>query len=376
MLKKISKTIAYMFVLCSFVWAQDNTYAGIEIGGKGIKVAIIKILDLQSGKFEIVKFWTHNTAVTKGISKDSMLAKADMDETAGAVVKTLEEVKTEYNVPDEHIYVVGSSGVAMAKNRFKLAETVSELTKSPEKPGVKMDFITSQKEGELVTKGGVPSSKYRDALVFDIGGGNTKGGYVSQNDAGKNQFFGIAIDLGSVTLTELVRKKAASTSFEDFAKAMKNYADKELSVEIKSMFDNKPSSREKGNIYMSGGVIWSFATLMFPGNEDYFMKFSLSDVKKFYAILLDDVRYQQLLNPNLSSLNEKKKTKAEKDLQNVKNTYVRESLLAGTTILMKSLEEIPNIESKNMYFIRQGHVAWTIAYIVDYTRKKEKQNKP
>jgi hypothetical protein len=66
-MKKNITLFALFFVSIITVFSQGR-YGGIEIGGKGIKVSVVNVKDIETGQFEIIKFWTRNTAITRGVS--------------------------------------------------------------------------------------------------------------------------------------------------------------------------------------------------------------------------------------------------------------------------------------------------------------------
>lgn len=344
--------ILSLVLVTIFVSAQK--YAGIEIGSKGVKVAVVNVEDINVGKFSIVKNWTRNTAIARQISIDKTLGKQDIEETSNAVNEIYLQLQSEYKLDTAHIFIVGSSGVAMATNTADFGKRVFELT------GKRMQFITAEQEGKLTTKGAVPVSRYESALVFDIGGGNTKGGYVLRDDAGHFYFYGISFDFGGVTLPERVNKTYAPKTFDQFAAGLNEFTQDTLTpLVIKSVFDNKPAAKRKTNIYAMGGGTWAFATLMFPTNKDNYMTFTYKDVVAYRNHILTDydkwVETQRGLN--------------EKGVNNVTDTYSREALLSTATILKETFDQIKDKENVNCFFARQGGVAWLIAYIVDDVRK-------
>jgi exopolyphosphatase/pppGpp-phosphohydrolase len=328
----------------------QTTYGGIEIGGKGVKISVINIENLDEGKFKIINFWTVNTAITKNISVDKKLNKTDIAETAIVVQDVLKTLKIDFKLPDDKIFIIASSGVAIAQNKEDLQIKVKELT------GRDLDFVTSEQEGKLVTKGAVPPKKYKNSLIIDIGGGNTKGGYVeiTDNPYQPYRFAPMAFELGSVTLTERIKKNASSTDFKDYIASSIVFNDS-LKYIIKSVYDNKPGCKYKENIYMIGGATWCMSTFMAPQNKDAFWEFTLNDIKQYNSNLINN--YDEMVkNPS-------------PELEKVLSTYSRESLIAGSMILLNSVNLLDKPETKKLYFVRQGHIAWLVAYIVDSARK-------
>jgi len=349
----LKKLIIFLAAIFLFQLAFCERYAGIEVGGKGIKVAVIDVLDVNEGKFSIFKDWTRNTAVTKNISVDKKLAKQDITETSMAVNEIYQQLKSDFGVPDSKLFIVGSSGVAIAVNKEDLETAVEALTHH------NMEFITSEQEGKLVTKGAVPVNRYDNSLVWDIGGGNSKGGYVLK-DGGYYYFYPMAFDYGGVTLTEKITKLYNPKDFAEFARGLNEFVTDTLRPQVvKRMFDNKSGARRKQNFYAIGGGSWAFAATMFPTNKDNYMTFKYSDVVDYRNHILVDydswIEQQSALNPD--------------GVNRVLDTYSREALLTTATILQCTLDEMNNKENVNCNFVRKGYVAWIIAYVVDSVRK-------
>jgi exopolyphosphatase/pppGpp-phosphohydrolase len=351
-------TLSFIIIVNTFA----EKFAGIEIGGKGIKVAVVDILDVNEGRFTLIKDWTVNTAVTKGISSTKMLAKTDIVATANAVGDIYTRLQTDYSIPVDKIFIAGSSGVAIATNTSELKDEVKNRT------GKDMFFISSQEEGKLVTKGAVPAKRYTNSLVWDIGGGNSKGGYVLVDDAGYYNFFPMAFDYGCVTLTEKIRTVYNTKDYISFKDGLSRFlADTLKPMIIKQMFDNQTAARRKNNLYAIGGASFAFTSLMFPEkfikgqDQENYVPFKSTDVQRYYLSLLTD--YDKLIS-NAQAVN-------PDNTEKVLNLYSPEALLVGATILYETMNQMDNKDKVNGYFVRKGQVAWIIAYVVDYVRKKQ-----
>lgn len=174
MKKQIVFALLMIFSIVSI--NAQTLYGGVEVGAKGVKATVLKVTQMAEGsRFDIVAARTINTTISQGISTNGLITDFAADESADAVKELYEWEKT-FNVTPNHIYVVGSSGVAMATNHDILAVKVLK------KVGVQMEFITADQEGKLVAKGAIPYKKHTTSLVLDIGGGNTKGGIFEETD--------------------------------------------------------------------------------------------------------------------------------------------------------------------------------------------------
>jgi exopolyphosphatase/pppGpp-phosphohydrolase len=352
---KIQKIFILLFLNATIgLFAQDKTnlFGGIEIGSKGVKITIVDIKNAKKGEFEIKDFWTENTGIARGISIDGKLQKDDIEKTGAAVAANYKKLLEEFKVPDNKIFIIGSSGVGMAKNTADLVAKVKELT------GKDMDFITSETEAKLLVKGGIPPSRYLNALILDIGGGNTKGGFVGVFNDDNFVFMPLNLNLGTVTLTEKIKKKAKNEDFLEYLKTTSRYKDS-LGIEVDKMYDMRPLARKKKYIYMSGGAVWSFATLTATRPIDNFYEFTMQEVKNYHVQLLGD----------FSKFEEAAKT--NKDIDRVLKTYSQKHLISANDLLISTLEKIEDPDSKKIYFVKQGQIAWLLAYVVDTVKNSK-----
>lgn len=355
--KYLLKLSFYFFALfISFVaFSQKNLYAGIEIGSKGIKMSVIDVNNIKKGDYFIVDYWTENVGLAKSISITGNLAEEDINNAGSVVFENLSKIKSKYNVVDENIYIVASSGVALANNTQALADKIMTLTNK------ELDFISAESEGKMLLKGVIPPTDYQDAIVLDIGGGNTKGGYLDALNNNKFEFFPLKLDYGTITLTEAINKTILiSSQIND----MGVYKEKSFAFapllrdKIKEMFETKPQSVQKKKIYLSGGAIWAFTTLYYNNNsDDHFVLVKMEDIINYDAVLKNNfVTYESLV-----------KTSAEAD--KVINTYSQKHLISANNILIACLESIPNLKSKKIYFAKEGQIAWLVSYVVDRSKK-------
>lgn len=346
-------TFSTLFSFESF--AQKNFYAGIEIGSKGIKISVIEVKNIKKGDYTIVEYWTENVGIAKGISIDGNLADEDINTAGSVVLGNLAKIRSKYNIPDENIFIVASSGVAMAKNTSALAGKIKLLTNRD------LDFITAETEGKMLLKGLIPPSDYKDAVVLDIGGGNTKGGYVEILPGDQFVFFPLELEYGTITLTEAINKTIVIpgqiNDINVYQDKSFNYVTR-LRKKAQEMLYAKPMSLQKKKIYLSGGAIWAFVTLYYDdADQDNFVPIKMEDIINYDAVLKNNFnRYKNLAKTNESA-------------NKVLNTYNQKHLISANNILIACLEDIPDINSKKIYFARQGQIAWLVSYIVDRSKK-------
>jgi exopolyphosphatase/pppGpp-phosphohydrolase len=340
-----------MFNTINLVAQDKSLYAGIEIGSKGVKMTVLDVDNIKRGKYEVKSFWTDNIGISKGISVNGKLASDDIERAVKSVAENYFKIKNEFGVLDKNIYIVGSSGVAMASNTEELINEIKlEINKD-------LDFIDPNEEAKMLLKGSIPPVDYKNSMVLDIGGGNTKGGYVEPKN-NNLVFFPVSLKYGTVTLTEEILK------FQKISLTTSNYNEiqfiflPKLRKQVKEMYNSGPNALDKENIYMSGGAVWAFYTLYMNSNpSDNYNSFRLRDVLEYDGIVKNNFRYFEKL--------------AEKDkkVATVLKVYSQKYLISASNLFLVCLEDIPDINEKQLFYSKQGQIAWLVSYVVEKSNR-------
>lgn len=353
--KKLLLPIFLFLIITNLTLAQNNNlYAGIEIGSKGIKMSVIEIINIKKGDFKVISYWTENIGIVKGISIDGNLAKEDIDKAGTVVTVNYLKMKDELHIANENIFIVGSSGVAMAKNTADLIAVIKTAINKD------LEFIDAQTEGKMLLKGCVPPNDYKDSMVLDIGGGNTKGGYIDVRNDDNFVFFPLTLNYGTVTLTEAVNKKTKTENVNEYNEKSFGFLPM-LREQINAMYGKSPIALEKEKLFMSGGAVWAFYTLYNEGKASQtFNEFKIEDVLNYDAIIKNNFsKYEKL-------------AKINKDVETVLKTYSQKYLISGSNILQVCLEAVPGVNDKKLFFAKEGQIAWLISYIADKSKKIKK----
>lgn len=331
----------------------QNVYAGIEIGGKGVKVSVIKIIDLEVGEFEVVKTWSRNTNITKNIDKEGNLQKSDIDETSYVVLDLMIQIKREYKINDTNLFIVASSSVATATNKESLAEKIKLLTTK------KLDFITSSVESKLIIKGSIPQRDYLNSVILDIGSGSIKGGVI-ELDKNKNYAFSpFGTKFGTTNLTQKIKNKINDSNDDKlYIDELLKFKDS-LSLTMKTMFDNVPMAKDKENVYIIGGAAWAFVTLTKPEEKEAYQPFLQRELIEYSDKLLN--HYDEFIKTEY----------VNKEYERVIKAFSKQNLISGCLLMNQLVANMNNPSQKKYYFVRQGQVAWLIAYVVDVAREKK-----
>lgn len=337
-------------LLCSQVSRAQTVFAGVEIGSKGVKFAV-----LSFGKGYDGRIWfrnefekTHNTDIIAA-------TPSAIQETAEAVKNFCDTAKLYFNIPLQDVILVVSSGAMQElekKNKVpELTQSIKNALNSPTKP---VYFVTPKQEGLFTAISMVPRSEIEESVVIDIGSGNTKGGYFGDNSY-KN-FEGIALPYGTKTITKTV-KNLRPADLNDFQTKTKSYITEKL-PEILEEMDRKPALSNRKTVYLSGGIVWAVNSTMHPERiSETYSKILLQDVQRFNEQLI--LNYEALFAPsNANHWSEETKKDALKNLNAVKNTFDRESLIAGGQFLEQLLMEL-NRQNPNRNYKFYKHASWS-----------------
>ncbi len=335
-----------LFSFCNNVFA-NTLFGGIEIGSKGIKVTVLDVENAKKNLFTLKEYWTTNAGIAKGISIDGNLATDDIETACNIILEDYNKLLNTYNVEDVNIFIVASSGIAMAKNTNELADKIRELTKK------ELDVISSKLEAKLMFRGSIAKKFYLNSLLLDIGGGNTKGGYVEVKNEDNNVFFPFNLDYGTITLTEKINRGLKSQENINAFKDRLFEFNTELESEINKMYLERPECKDKKNIYITGGAAWAFFTLTEQTSAGNFSEISFADVQDYDAVLKNN--FKKIID--LAGTNDEAKK--------VLKTYSQKYLISANTLLLRSLEALGNINSKKIFFVKQAQISWLLSYVAD-----------
>ncbi len=318
---------------------------GIEIGAKGVKAVVVEVDSGQGGVFsQTLMNQVSNTTVAAGTANGGLFSQQAIDDTATAAGEFAQEMKNKFQIPAEKIRVVGSSGLPNAANRSELVQAVAKTTGL-----APMEFLTPCREVELTIQGLVPPAERDNALLIDVGSGNTKGGVIGSS----GQAACFSVPLGSVTYATRVAKDTdGNAPFPAAADALQpSLLAKPLAEQVAA----NPELTARPTVVLSGGAPYALATLMHPeAVGDPRVTISDRDIADYAERLRSN---PSVPKPDLSNVPESSRAAAEQEIQNVLDNFTRENLLAGSVIL-SSLSEAFKFPEKKVVFDRTGVTAW------------------
>jgi exopolyphosphatase/pppGpp-phosphohydrolase len=326
---------------------EGRLFAGIEIGGSGVKATVIE--SKPGGLYDRLFSKTHRTKLT--VLDQGRFRPEAIAETAKIIGDFRDAIRKAYQLPDERIIVVGSSGVPKASNRDALVAAVRKAT------GKELQFIDDKTEVELTVAGVIPRGDRAGSWSLDIGSGNTKGGYKPQ---GKPLVY-VSVPLGVVTFTQKVQQeaKAKGISFADAATRLRPSA---LVAPLKAGTKDLPELAKRKRVYLSGGTLWAMVSFLKPREVGRaFVTFTAADIAAFRSLIVKadgkapSIDVSTIANRDL-------RERAAREIQTVNKVYSPENLLAGAEILT-ALVEAFDLEQRTLIFPRNAAVGWLAAYV-------------
>lgn len=359
MFKKNKSHILFFILLNLFFsfnsFSQKNLYAGIEIGRRAIKTSILDINNIKKADYKILYFSNDRINLADHIAASGEIPQDDINKISNIIVDQLKKIREEFKIPEANIFIVAAPVFSSARNVDALINKITTLTNKS------VDIINVDEEAKMLVKGAIPPVDYANAILLDIGAQTSKGGYIDELEDNKLEFIPLELDFGTMTVTDAVKKTVVNQSQVN---DMSTYQEKSfdfnivLRKKIKQMLDANPLILKKEKIYLSGGAVWGFSTLYFNENvKDHYISFTLEDV----------INYDAVLKNNFSKYNNLSKT--DKEVARVLSTYDQKYLISANNILLNLLESIPNVETKKIYFVKDGQVTWLMSHIADRSKK-------
>jgi exopolyphosphatase/pppGpp-phosphohydrolase len=226
--------------------------------------------------------------------------------------------------------------------------------------GRPIEFITGQDEARYEALACIPPSERASNVLFDVGGGNTKGGYFNEDGL----FYGFQINLGSKTFFKASQQEAGKSG-KPFAEAASSIRAKKLEPAIREETGRYPALVQHPKVYLVGGITWAMTVLTHPADRRQRVKLTAADIDRF-AVLVKENKPLPLRRKVLAQVSDDKARAAvEKDVKKIQEEVFpkQDQLIAGAEIL-KALSAELNLKDREIIFFRDAHIAWPMGYLM------------
>lgn len=343
--------------LLKSVQGIGDLYAGIEVGAKGIKLSVIDVTLNKERQYD------YSLKLDTSINTDAAsLSYQSEKESRDAITRLMDIVVTRFKVASKRTYIVISSGLKQELDKYEKVDYFANVIRPKEIDTViHIMYVTPEQEAELSFTGIVPQkSKYTNTQL-DIGSGNTKGGYFSIN----KKFVPVNFSLGTKSFQRLIDTKVQG-NLELFLKTAEQLIKDSLTKVVIDELVSKPDFKSRDVLYLSGGIVWSVASLMHPQSAviNNYTELRSNDITEFRRRVSSD--YNKLTNPDITAVqNQDENRMIQKNITRVVNTYDQKSLLAGAIWLDELVKQINSLNpGKKIIFPKYAYVGWISGYII------------
>ena len=352
-------------------YKEDDLYAGIDVGSKGVKLSIIKMGKNASvtGSFVAVKDTSINTDFISFTPKT-------FNATLYAI-KTLYNLASQmYNIPAEKIFTVVSSGIkgqAEKENKqdriVALADSLRLILNEPKRV---VPIIGVMEEAKLSHLGIVPEARRYNTFLIDIGSGNTKGGYFKNGNTKELKLF--MLNWGTKSISNATEKRLDDDkSITNYKKQLNRVLAGDPNNEIVYAVNESGAYNMNDNFAFSGGIAWAVATLLYP---------ELADNSVVPLKFEDLTALNEKLAKNFSAITPRaiagsvtdktiNKHNIEEEVARVQKVFDQKALMAGTSLLINIVRQFEGTqEKKNFFLVKNGQVGWISAYVSESVNNK------
>ena len=371
--------IICLLFLSSYAYSHNKTtevdqkiHGGIEVSPEGVKAAVIRISDAEQGSgLEVVFTELSPIALVQTVNGTF---KPEIVKAVGeAITEFFTRMQQQFKVPEEQIYIFGSSDLK-EENLGDLVDAVRNTT------GKTITFLNLESDVQLSTVGTIPR-RYREgttwfdnrslSVLIDIGSDTTTGGYqqLRQPIAGNPYYDYVALRMarGTVNFANEVRQmrelRKSKFTLKEFALAARKFSEETIRKELKQEGERKPGLINRKKIYLSGGIVWALATLLYPQDRRSFVPITVDDLNIFYRRAINDPGI--LLDPDLSQISDEEQLRQiQSEIKNVRKTFKPTTLIAGAELL-RALAMQFNFqgEDKKIFFARHGNLGLILSYL-------------
>lgn len=342
----------------------------IEVGGSGIKASVYDIspkqaLTLLSDEAAVKGF--RYTAFKKALVQDYQTVDTDLHiimswSTATKAINMFKaKMESEHGVPADNIYVVASSSVRAVPQFDQFQQKVREDT------GSTLEAITAEQECSLTFRWLVPGSRTYQAVIIDVGSGNTKACYAEPGDDGARRRAFELLPYGTKTFaTEIKKLKRPNESFaQASARARRLLVD----PKIETQSSDNSGLRARRRLYLVGGAPWVATTYTHLAEikTDWV---TLSAPRDFQAVRDASAQGKVLVSDADAIHDADARKSAEKDLAKVGTVFTPDQLLGGMDILIAISEDLHlSTEKDVVFFARPGVDAWRSRFLIEKVAK-------
>ena len=347
--------------------SREKTYGVIEISTSGMTVSVYKF-DLEriasSGRLSgFERLAPRRTGRPYSVLVSPLGPDADPEQVAQAVTTVagyIDSLKSQFELETQDIAVLVSSGlVDFAEDRvLQFATGLRAQT------GFVADVISAREEARLAFDWIVPDARRDKVLQFDIGSGNTKGGYYDRRGR-QGQFFDLAVPYGTKTMAGAVKLRWPPTRTADFGpRSSEFYADTVeplMAVQIGAA----PLAAQRPQLCMTGGIVWASTVILHPeaiARQQPWVELAPDHFATLLKLIENGTPYG---GPLPASLSADERQVVLDTLGAVRNTFNPHQLAAGAAIGDGLARQLDFAGREQVYFASFANNTWASQYLIE-----------
>ena len=320
-----------------------NQYAVISNESKGVRAGVYTFTWDDESLSVKHHYSSSDNINVMGRTKDYTIPEDAMDDA----VKTMKNyyITISNKFPKAKIFCTISSAYSRVKNVEDLKSRIRSDVQCP------TEIITAEKEAYYGILSSIPPKRRSQSVLIDTGSGNTKVGAMIGS-----RIESVEIPYGTVTL-----RKAAQDEGGDYIVALNSLIKSKVLNDYLKTVREKPALANRKRIYWIGGAGWATSAFTHPERaEKDFIYINSKDLTSFYTILQNNEWLERKATPAKVG-GKAVAEKANDAMQKVRDTFTREDLLAGVSIIRGLLTVSP--QGSELIFCRNGN--WIFGYALE-----------
>jgi len=344
---------------------STDIYAAIELSAEGAKVAALQFSKNEDDP-EVKLIYSDLVKFSLARSVEGEFAPKAAIEGASAVQKLLQRLRQEYNVPDERIYLLGTSELG-ADHPQDLISIINKAT------GKNLTFLDAATEVQLSIVGTIPQrersgSSWIDnrntSVLIDLGSYSISGGYqlLKYSPSPQYDFTTMTIPHGTLSVSnQLTRTGGLNGGWMTLLQEAKALCSGAFRDALRKEREGKPGLFNRKRVYLTGSTAWALATLLYPEKRDNYVPLKSEDIEMFSEKVARSP--WNLLNPSLSNMRDRGlRREAESEVKSVRESFSPQQLVAAAELLKTMADEL-NWREKKVFFARMGNFGSILSYI-------------
>jgi hypothetical protein len=347
--------------------SREKTYGVIELSTSGMTVQVYRFdtetIAAGDGLSGFQRMAPQRTGEPYSVLASPLGPDADPTQAAESVdivVRYIDRLKADFGLEARDIAVLVSSGlVDFAAERVE--RFVSDLRA---RIGFEADVISVRDEARLGFDWIVSRGRRSKVLHFDIGSGNTKGGYYA-SFGGRYRFYDMSVPYGTKTMAGAVKLRWPPTRTADFGPRSAEFYNDTLARLLEPQIAIAPAATHRPRLCLTGGIVWASTVILQPEAIARQQAWVALAPDHFAALLRLIVAGTPYGGPLPAGLSNDERERVLGTLEAVRNTFNPHQLAAGAAIGDGLSRQLRFAEREQLLFPSFANNTWSSQYLIE-----------